>query len=244
MKRLFVSLFLILGWANVHALTLTELRIQIRRNVGDTPATQDLRKYGDTALTAYLNEAQRVVVNLTWPMEDRQIFALTSQTTFYSLPTNYLATKDVLYKRSGQPNVELKAKAEHSLIDENANWQLTAGTPANYLIVQSTTVNVYQMAIYPVPTSTSTGTVTHIFTKYPADLSSGADKPFDRKDFYTPYHDLLAHYVTSKLMAAEGRAVESQIYLQLFSDGVNAMKSRIGQPANYKPGSAAGGSTP
>jgi hypothetical protein len=158
MKRLFVSLFLILGWANVHALTLTELRIQIRRNVGDTPATQDLRKYGDTALTAYLNEAQRVVVNLTWPMEDRQIFALTSADHLLQPPDQLPGHqgRDV-QTRGTQPAVELKEKAEHSLIDENANWQLTAGTPANYVIVQSTTTNVYQMAIYPVPTRPAPG---------------------------------------------------------------------------------------
>jgi hypothetical protein len=76
MKRLFLSVFLILGWVNADALTLAQLRTQIRRDVGDTPSTQDLRRYGNTALNAYVNEAQRTVVNLTWPMEDRQNFSL------------------------------------------------------------------------------------------------------------------------------------------------------------------------
>jgi hypothetical protein len=236
MKRLFVSVFLILGWVNADALTLAQLRTQIRRNVGDTPSTQDLRRYGNTTLNAYLNEAQRTVVNLTWPMEDRQNFTLTAQTTFYTLPTNYLATKNVLYKKGTNATIQLEEKSERGMIDANPNWQLTAGQPINYLLIQSSTVSTYQMAFYPVPTTASTGTITHVFVKYPDDMDDDTDLPFDGKVFYVPYHDCLAYRVTGKILLAEGRAPEAQVYFQLFNDAVGAMKARIGMSPNYTPG--------
>jgi hypothetical protein len=67
--------------------------------------------------------------------------------------------------------------------------------------------------------------------KYPTTLSADSDVPFDEKVFYVPYHDALVYHVAGKLLLAEGRAPEAQVYLHAFSDAMKAMKDRIGQPA-------------
>ncbi len=249
MKRLAISLILCLpsgvGWC----LTVSQLNTEIRQNIKDNPSDTARQRYTDSVLLAYLNEAQREIVNITWPAQKVTEYILTPYTSYYALPSDFLAASQV-YFRTGQTNViELEEYSQKGLYDSFTNWQYTrgGGSPSFYWVSNSTqasnTAGAYwplQISYIPIPNTVSTGTVTLWYYAQVSDLMNQGDSPFDNRRELYPYHQALAYYVTMRLKIIEGKPDEATAWQALYAGAVTIMKDKLGRMPNYTPSMQAG----
>lgn len=246
-KRLIFVVFYALGLlaaAPAGAMTLAEIRTQIRRNLRDTSSDATLQTYSDTVLLSYINEAQREVSNLTWAVQASTSISLVANTTFYDMPDNFLAPEQVTWTRSSS-NVtqEIKEITERRLKQTNTDFErMAAGPPTEYFTRHATDGgNPVEMGLVPAPSSTSTGTLKIDYYAQPADLSGDSDTPFDGYLHLTPYHSSIVYHVTARLKVVEGEFDEAKAYNEMFGATVTQMKERFNSKPNYNPSAVGSG---
>lgn len=240
-KKLCSFIFVLGLSSQAHCLTLSNIRNQIRRHIRDTATDSSLRQYSDTTLNAQINEVQREVVNITWPLNKRTSFTLVSGTTYYSCPTDMIVPKAVYYTGPTGQTYELQEALEQSYRKSNPDYERQRGPPAVYFIRTSTFSNTQQeISFSPVPTTTSTGTVKMDYFNSATDLSSDTDVPFNGLYVLYQYHDSLVYDSVAKIKLIEGDVTAAQSYFQLFQNMVNQMLSKLGSAPNYTPGVIAG----
>lgn len=228
---------------SARALTLAEMRTQIRRNVRDTSTDTTLQTFSNAVILSYVNEAQKEINAITWSDVGFSTVALVAGTSYYTLPDNFLAMSQVTWTRSSTGvTLELKEDSERHLIQTNPDFErMAAGPPINYFTRQSITGgNAIQIGLVPAPASTSLGTLNLQYIIQPADLSSDSDVAFDGLLFLAPYHNLIVYYVSGKLTMIRGRTDESTAYTALYNAGIQLMSQRVGQRPNYNPGAVGG----
>lgn len=223
--------------AGAQALTLSEIRTQVRRNVRDTATDPDFQRYSDTTLNDTINSAQREVVNAVWMLSTDTTFSAAAGTMFYDQPANFLAPLKITFLKSGSSaRIELTEKSMAGLYSLNANWESQTGTPTHYYVRQKPDATVKQIGIYPAPATGSAGTVYMTYAYIPDDLSADADVPFNGAPWLATYHKVIADYATGLLKQIEGKDAEASGYFNLAAGGINRMKERLGEMPNYNPG--------
>lgn len=249
MKRFLSALILAAALAAfpvcVHALALSDIRTQIRRTVDDNPTDTSFRRYSDTFLLSLINEGQKEVVNLTWLAEKPTSYALTSQTSYYNLPTDFLAVTQVYYFERNKQLIELSELSQKALYDQFPTWEAQGGTPVNYWVSNatnpaSTSPMPKRISYFPVITRQSTGTVTVWYLHQVADLSGDSDTPFDGRQDLIPYHNAIVYYVVMRIKLIEGKDSQATVYQTLYTNSVNVMNDRIGRRPNYTPSMGVG----
>lgn len=245
MKKTIVFLTAFLSISFARGLTLSDIETQVRRHVDDTATSSTLQRYSDTIIDSVVNEAQREIVNQTWCVMDSTGYALTAGTTYYQLPTNFIATEKVLFQDRTNNVYVLKQVKPRSYLQSNPNYEKSSSggqSPTNYQIRDSTSGAATQEISYiPVPTTSSTGTVRVDYYKRADDLSSDSDVPFDGDYSLYQYHDLLTYYTASRLFLMEGNVNGAAVYSQLYQAGLTLMKEKSGHNPDYNPGAAGGG---
>lgn len=235
------------GCQGVYALTLSQLRTEIRRNIRDTGSTSADQRYSDSVLLSYINEAQREIVNVTWLLEKTTEYALSSRTTYYALPNDTINVIQVKFTNPGNARyvIDLDETSKSKLKSEMPNWEMIGGSPVQYLVDQGTFSSIasaipLRISYIPIPTNLSTGTVKLWYYNQPTDLASDSDIPFDGKQHLVPYHMTIAYYVAMRLKAIEGRGDESVLYMNLYSSALKLIQRAIGSMPNYSPGMVGG----
>lgn len=218
----------------VNSLTLSTIRDQIRRNIRDTASASARQRYSNAILLEFINEAQREVVNLTWLTEATTTYGLTTGTTFYDLPSDFLAVKLVQYEDTDSTTIELKEKSFKRTFQSNPDWDDVTTDPNEYFILQDDNTSL-QIGYSGIPAATSTGTVTIRYINLPVDLAADADLPFDGKLHLVPYHYSIVYHATARLKLIESKVEEANAYLQLFSISVGLAQDRLGQSPNLFP---------
>lgn len=235
-KLLLLSLLFLAGWAApARALTLADIRTQIRRNVRQTAS--DGGRYTDAMINDWINEGQREIVNLTWCVEMSTSYVLSAGTTYYSLPTNFLGAKLVTFTDRHGLTIEMDESSFHKIYQQESDFEASStGPPDHYFIRHPGTAGTtLQIAYIPVPTTTSTGTVKMWYAYFPADLSADSSVPFDGFNHLKPYHYALVAHVTAKIKAIEGKYDEAGFYLKELERYVTTMEARFGASPNYSP---------
>jgi hypothetical protein len=227
-KRLFVvGAFLVLFSGQGRALTLSEIRTQIRLHTKDTSATR--QRFTDAQLNTLINEAQRDVVNNTWALKSYTTFELVSGTTYYALPSDLTDITRVTWKNKALPE-----KSKAGLDADVAGWELTGGVPSSYFQDQT---QLGYIGIYPFPNSaTSTGTVKVEYVQRSPDLALDSDVPFNSVTRLKSYHDLLILYPCFKIFLIEGEQVKFTTYSQLYDSRLTLMRNTFGTNPNFNPG--------
>lgn len=229
MKKLRLVLFLLLaGVASSSALTLSEIRDQIRLRIKDSNTSR--QRYTDTQLNTLINEAHRDVVNATWVILNSTSITLVSGTTYYSLPSDTIDIARVTFDY-----VPLK---ETTFQDRDAqtpgSWETSGGRPSRYY--QDPTQPGY-IGFQPFPNSvTSTGTIRIQYYAQANDLSDDTDEPFNGDNRYVPYHDLLVFFPCYKIFLLENEIPKAQAYAQEYESRVILMRDRVRSKPNYFPG--------
>jgi hypothetical protein len=237
MLKYAVPFLLLFAGSHAFALTLSEIRTQVRRNVRDTATDTTLQRYLDATITEYVNEAQREVVNLTWCVEKSTSYVLTAGTTYYDLPSDFLGVQQVTFTDSDSTTFLLKEISEKVQYQTNADFEMTAlGQPTQYFTRMPDSGTAMEIAYVPIPdTSASTGTVNVQYAYQPADLSGASDVPFDGFLTLYPYHGALVARATASIKQIEGRNDEAAIYFQLFDRYMAQMKDKNGAMPSYLP---------
>ncbi len=235
-----VLLAFALPWTG-NALTLSELRTEIRRATDDNPSNASFRRYSDTFLLSLLNEAQKEVVLLTDLSDKTTAYRLSPRTTYYALPSDFTAAKQVYFTDKSGSLLKLEEKAQRSLYDTNPNWDRQTGTPISYWISQSTAPqngqpSPLQISYIPIPTQLSTGTVTIWYSYIMPALANDSDVPFDNRSNLASYHYTLVYYVVMRLKLLENKTGEATAYQQLYQNGLAIIKGTAGAMPNYRPG--------
>ncbi len=233
---LLAVLFFSLG-NNAHALTLGDMKVQIRQRVNDR-ADPKLR-YSDSVLNGFINEAQKDVVNDTWCLQNTTFYMLAAGTTYYNLPNDYLAIMQVNFRESNGRIRSLEEKSKRALFDENPDWARQTGTPVNYFTQVSTSgtsVNTTLQIVYiPIATSASTGTAIIDYYSQVTTLASDSDVPLNGFRHLYPYHHAIVDLVTYRIKMIEGKAEEAKAYFELYSARIQAMVNRFQSSPNYFP---------
>jgi hypothetical protein len=230
---LIVSLFL---WASVsHALTLGNILDRVRPLIRDTATTSTLQRYSDSYLTVLANEGQREVANLTWCVVKSTTVTLSANTTYYSLPTDYIAVKDVVYIQSGASAISLPEWTQDKVNSNNPDFEsMSAGTPS-YYFTSPPSNTATRISFIPVPNSSSLGTMKIRHIAQSADMSATTDVPFNGYLVLYPYHDVIVDYVVMRIKLIESEADTAAIFQKFYMQKVDIMSQRLGNIPNYKP---------
>lgn len=224
------------------ALTLLQLRNEIRRNLRDTSSSSDDQRYSDATLNEYINEAQREVVNIGWLSEKTTEYTLLPRTTYYSLPNDCINVFEVKFKKSGTSQfIVLDPTSFEELRRTMPSWESTPGTPVKYYIDQSTQSQATSssslvISYIPIAAALSTGTVVVRYYNMVDDLVNDGDIPFNAKRYYFTYHMMLAYHATMRIKMIEGLVAEATYYQGLFNNAIAIMRDKVGRNPGYYPG--------
>ena len=247
MKRYFAILFFVLaGCVPAIALTLSDIRTQVRIAIRDNPADTSRYRYSNATLLQFINEGQREVNNLTWACDTSQTYVLTPLTTYYALPTDLIAVHQAYFKDKTGNLIELEEYLQKTLYDQFPSWDKSNGSPVYYWVSSSsgtsiTASNPLQISYIPIPTRQSTGTVTIWYYNQPSDLASDSDIPFDGQAQLLSYNMAIAYHAISRIKSIEARNDEAGTYQAMYQTAIAIMKDRIGRAPNVTSGVRAGG---
>jgi hypothetical protein len=219
------------------ALDLGDIRGQIRVNVRDAASPAGTYRYSDTVLDAFINEAQRELVNQTWCLQASTSIALTAATTYYDLPEDLLAVQQVRIRDSASKVTELAETSRRKLFQDNPDFERATATavPTDYFIQFPTTGDQLQMGVYPAPRSTA-GTLLIDYASQAEELSDSSDIPLNGYRHLYPYHEALIYRVSARIKLIEGFASEATAHMELYALELQSMNRRVGDMPNYNPG--------
>lgn len=210
------------------ALTLSQIRTEARVLALDNGTTR--RRFSDTRVNSFINEAQRSVVLEVRPILRSAQFELAAGTTYYSLPADFLQISRVTL--DWQTLNETTPEAQ----DRASEWQTVGAEPTHYYVHFASRT---KLGFYPFPDTTrSTGTVRYEYWAQATDLSADADVPYNAISELTPYHYGLAQYAAARMAVIDGRNGSAGLYLAEFRASVERMKSEAKSRPSYRPGAA------
>ena len=242
-----LSRFLLVSWlaglaaVNVcHALTVSEIKTEIRRAVSDNPSNSSFQRYSDAFLLSLINEAQREITILGDLADRTTAYVLTPRTTYYSLPADLISIKQVYFADKSNQLSELDELSQKSLYDKNPAWERNSGQPNSYWVSQATNPRSQNSAplrisYIPIPTHLSTGTVTVWYSYIMPDLAADGDVPFDNRRNLYLYHYAFVYYAVMRIKIIENKPTEAAAYQQFYSASLTFMKGKIGERPNYSP---------
>src|SRR3990167_3837539 len=233
MKRLkFLGFALFLGVSFLNAcpsycLTLSGIRTLTRTLVNDSGTSR--RRFSDSQLNTWINEAQRQVSARTYCIEISTSFELVSGTTYYATRSDFLSVRRLTYKYFELPETTPAALDGRATI-----WETSKGGPINYFVRFSSR---NMIGFVPFPNAvTDTGTIRMDFYAYASDLSAGTDTPFNAINELTVYHESLAFYAAGIAAAIDGRTDIAGLYFQRYETTIKLMEERCRARPNYTPG--------
>ena len=232
MKKLFFVILLVFPLNLVDALTLSEIRDGVRLRIKDVGTSGQRQRFTDAQLNEMINQTHRDVVNVTWSVKKSTTFALTANTTFYTMPTDLITIDRLVFKNR---NLEESSVQELDSEFNNADWRTTDGEPDRYF---RDAQRPDQVGFYPFPddSGTSTGTVVMGYFAIAPELTSDTDEPFNGINRLQQYSDLMIYEAAYKVFLIEGDTTKALEYRQYYEARLELMVNLEGQRPNYKPG--------
>lgn len=207
MKKIILSIIIIL-WINLsYADTLADLRNKIRYKIRDT-GPQDVYRRTDTELNYWLNEAQREIVNGLKNYDnfvtlEYDITTTTTSAAGYAMPSNFNEMRRVYIINKSSSNRTSYTKllyTEYAALDKNQTaWDDVDRDEPTHYFLEYTTSSVI-LHLYPLVDVSHAGTdwlKTYYIPKM-YDMSLSTDIPFNGLSYLTPYHGMLADYGVAK----------------------------------------------
>lgn len=235
-RACFLLLFLMisgLGPKVVHALTLSEIKTEIRLRIKDTDSAR--RRYSDAQLLNFINQAQRDIINVSWMIKKSTTIVTAVDFRTYQLPSDFIDFYRVTHDHSNIP------ETSEQELDSQFNfgtWHNTEGKPNRYyqdfVSIQD---NASYITVYPFPGNTSsTGTLRITYYSQGTDLSADADVPFDSRFIFYPYHDLLIFDPCYKIFLIEGEIDKASEYRSYYEARLRLLLEKVDLRPNFLPG--------
>lgn len=235
MKRLLPFLLLLCCVTSSFALTGSDILARARLMLRDTSSDSTRQRYSDTQLLNWLNDGQREANAQDFIVMSSFTFSLTSGTTEYALPSDFVATWRVTIN-----NLKLDQTSWNEQDSNSTGWQkINPGTPINYYIYMASNPTI---GMIPCPSSTyvaqSTPVVKMWYFQQTNDLTSTAQVPFNGWIQAYPYHSMLAYYIAYRGLWTVGDTEEATGYLSEWQLWLNGIKSGINRMPDFNPGFA------
>lgn len=207
------------------ALTLSDLRTQIRVLISDSGTATSRFRFSNAQVDDFADECQGEVIAQVYPIIKATSLELVAGTTYYGLPNTFLAVKRVTWR-----NRVLPERSQVNL-DQTREWEAISGTPQSYFVTFASRTII---GIYPFPAdSTSTGTVKVDFYAQADALSADSDVPFNGIREFFPLHYILAYCAAARMAAIDGQVNLVPIYHQIYVQGLARMASvAMARPSN------------
>ena len=212
----------------LHALTAQQIDNEVRLYLKDNATNTTRQQFTDTTILNFINDGQREANAIGWLLQSSYTFTLVGGTTYYNLPSDFMAPQRVLFN-----NVKLDATSLNQLDASAAGWVSSNGQPINYYIYSA---NPSQMGFYPVPTTTSTGTVILFYIQQPVELTSLTQTPFNGWPILTPYHSALIYYVTYRCYLTLEEQELGTPYYNEWINFLTFMKTGVMKQPDFNPG--------
>lgn len=228
-NKILISVFLMLMPSFSGALTLSQIRDQIRIRAKDTlPARQ---RYTNAQIDAMVNQTAQDVANISWIIKKSTDIELISGSTFYTLPTDLIEFHRVTFNNKNLPETSLQSLDARF---NNGAWPNSGGIPSSYFQSPSMPNSI---GVYPYPNSTSsTGTLSIMYFASPVTLSEDTDVPFNSLDRYSQFHDLLIYEPCYKIFLIEGDLESAASYKSYYEARLQILLGSVAQRPNYLPG--------
>jgi hypothetical protein len=233
-KLLFCILLAIPIYAQ--ALTKTEIIEQERLLLRDNDASN--RRWTDAQLTTRNDMAEIEFVKRTRCVKDTSLIAITTTTTSYTLPADWLSTDRVCYAILPLTTTTTTYKLlEYWTLDgmdtKQPGWENTSqGYPSRYMYRDDTVV------IWP-PASASYAGSNYLKIEYTARPSTSTTIPYNEKVNLYGYHNAIIWYTLSFCYSDTGAKELELYYWQKFLGEVDAanddMNNRPDKKAGFAP---------
>lgn len=231
---LITGLLLLLG-ANVSlALTLSDMRTAIRRNVRDTASSTTLQRYTDAMITAIINEGQRDVVTNTWCVSKSTSLTVSADVSS-ALPTDVIQVYRVLYNNASLPEINFQQEDADS---GYTSWTASTDTVPSYYVQDKTRTsgssNIQMLlTVFPQPQSAAALKVYYYATA--PDLASDSDLPFNSQSWLSLYDDLLVWYGTYRLLYIEGMVDKANLFKSMYDTRLQVLYEDYGAKVQRVP---------
>ena len=222
----YITLILFFVPVNCMALTLSDIRTDVRTIVNDSLSTRN--RFTNTQLNYWINEGQRLADVKTRCNQKTYSFDLAAGTTFYQMPDDF-----IYVERLTRGRLYIQELTPAGLDGRSSMWETAGGLPTYYFVNFSSRS---QVGFFPFPdTANSTETIKVDYVSYSTTLTSDSQIPFDTyKDLYG-FHDLLTYYAAYKACMIDERYAKAKAYLETFTVLVDQMKTSCKDRPNYKP---------
>lgn len=208
--------------SSTFALTLSDLRTQVRRTLDDTSTETAKQHWTDAELNFLINQGQREVCDtIAWALYATSTAYTTAYSTWVALPTDCYAIDRLVIDSAAYtviPEVTLASKDK----EDASWWSGGAGKPDSYFWNTERT----RIGFSPCPNAAYEYTIDYV--AIPADMDDDADVPFNGVTKLKPYHHLLIHYVV-------WWCSKDKDHYQLYSAGLQRMANAIKVSPNYIP---------
>lgn len=220
-------LLLLLFCPSVNALTSSGIRSDVRSLITDGSGTR--QRFSEVELNNWINEGQRLADVKTLCIYQAYSFSLSTGTTYYSLPTDFLQIRRVT-----RDFLALQELTPAGLDGRSAEWENQSGLPTYYFLNFSSRTKI-GFAPFPLTTA-DLGTIKVEYMAYSTALSTTTDGvPFNGVTEFYSYHPALSFYAAYKASMVDERDNKSKVFLDSFNALTDLMKQRCVERPNYNP---------
>ena len=207
MKKIFLAIACLFVCSFVHAgQNLGQMRYDIRYQINDTTDTSHITKYTDSFLNARINQVQKEICRMTYPLYSVGYITTSSGIATYSISTDTAKIDKVCYLISTTGLINNYQKLTYSTVqsldvDRGISWEsLPVGRPLNFYELGTS------IGLVPAPSITYSyaNAVKIYYYQIPADMSFDADLPFNGVAYLQDYSNLIVLGVSWKCKKEKG----------------------------------------
>lgn len=191
-------------------------------------STNPSTRFTDTQITELLNQGQRNMMAANHCIQQSESFQLTTGTTYYSLPSNYVSIMRVTIGSKFIPQLTPGA-----LDGRSRGWEAASGYPTYYFINFSSR-SLMGFAPWPAQ-STDTDTVKVEYTVSANDLSASTDIPFNGITELQNFDHALAYYAAAIMNLINGQAAQGTSLMTIFNSNMEAFSKMCIELPAYRP---------
>ncbi len=224
MKRLIP--FILFFAVHANAMNFQQIRGQARQLATNPLMARQI--FTDREINDYINQGQQLAINQTWCLENNLTFQLEPGTTYYSVPSDFLAIRRLTLNA-----LQLNQFTPAAMDGKSEGWQMASGQPVYYFI-DFASANLVGFSPWPA-TSTDTGTISMDYYQSPKILINDSDLPYNGVIAMQQYGYILSYYAASQVAAMEGNSAMSTFDYSIFSAALTQMGARCKSIPNYLP---------
>jgi hypothetical protein len=226
MKKLFIVLIGLFVFSQVEAKTLGQIRSDIRYKIGDSTMTVSAQKWSDGELNIRINDVQRNIAQYTRCIYVSSITTPLSEVREYPRPPKCISIDRVsfLQTTSTTSYKKLEAKTIGGLdVQFTGGWENNTSGRPQYYYERGNWIGFERPVSAAV--AASTGAIKIDYFKYPEDMTSDSDTPFDGVDFLQLYGDIITLGVAGSCKQDENK--DNTAIMTDYTSKINLMLSSL-----------------